>query len=132
MDENAKKIVQANIKRLVKSRGMTQKDIADRSDIPTTTIRSYFSQTLLPTPGNTEKLSRLFNVTKEQIDPRFNSDTFTQFDISAAKEQLNDNQSEFLEKMLEKALSLSESEREDFFKNVRFAIEIFDKNRELI
>lgn len=129
MQEEAKKIVKLNLERLLAKTRMSQTDLAERSGIPISTINGYVKGTSLPTPGNTEKISRVFNVGKEEIDPRFNEDSFKNFDFDEAKNKLNKDENEFFEALIEKALSLGESEREDFFENIRFAVEFFNKQK---
>lgn len=129
MQEDAKKIVKMNLERLMSARGMTQIDLSEKTGIPKTTINGYVKGTSLPTPGNTEKLSKVFNVSKDEIDPRFNSDSFKNYDLQDAKKKLNDEEYEFFEKLIEKTLSLDKRERENFLENVRFAVEFFDKKR---
>lgn len=127
MNENAKKVISLNLVRLMKKSGMTQVVLSDRTGIPATTINGYVKGTSLPTPGNTEKLSRVFDVLKSDIDPRFKSDAFKESDLEEAKKKLSTEESDFFEMIIEKTLSLGENEREDFLENMRFAIELIEK-----
>jgi len=129
MQEEAKKIVKLNLDRLMSRYGMSQTDLAERTGIPKTTINGYVKGKSLPTPGNTEKMARLFNVGKEEIDPRFNEDSFKNYDFDEAKNKLSADENEFFEQLIEKALSLGDSERENFYENVRFAVEFFNKQK---
>lgn len=129
IQEEAQKIIQVNLNELIMKWGMSQVELARLTGIPTTTINGYVKGTSLPTPGNVEKLSRLFNVPKEEIDPRFKSDAFKDFNINLHKEKLSQQEGKFFEQLIEKTLSLTESEREDFLKNVRIAVKFFDENR---
>lgn len=128
MQEELKRMVKANLERLMAKKNMTQIDVSEKANIPKQTINGYVKGTSLPTPGNTEKLAKLFNVSKADIDPRFKSETFKDSDLDEAKKQLNGDESEFFELLIEKTLSLGENDRENFLKNIRFAIEFFDKN----
>lgn len=125
MQEEAKKVVKKNLERLMGS--MSQVELSERSGIPKQTINGYVKGTSLPTPGNTEKLSRVFDVLKSDIDPRFKSDAFKESDLEEAKKKLSTEESVFFEMIIEKTLSLGESDREDFLANMRFAIELIEK-----
>lgn len=128
MQDELRKVVKANIERLMAKTKMTQIDLSERLNIPKQTINGYVKGASLPTPGNTEKLAKLFNVSKADIDPRFNSETFKDSDLDEAKKKLNEDESKFFEMLIEKTLSLGENDRENFLKNIRFAIEFIDKN----
>lgn len=129
LHEEAKKVVAKNLERLLARKNMTQVSLSEKTGIPKQTINGYLRGFSLPTPGNTEILSRVFDVSKEEIDPRFNSDTFKKYDLTEAKKELNKKEFDFFDGLINKALSLNEEEREDFFENVRFAIEFFDKKK---
>ncbi len=129
MQEEAKKVVKINLERLMAKTKMTQIDLSDKTGIPKQTINGYVKGTSLPTPGNTEKLSQFFNVSKSDIDPRFKSETFKDSDLEEVKKKLNEKESEFFEMLIEKTLSLGENDRENFLKNIRFAIEFIDKDK---
>lgn len=127
MQEEAKKIVKMNLEKFMSIRGMSQVELSEKTGIPKQTINGYVKGTSLPTPGNTEKLSNAFNVSKDQIDPRFDSDSFKSYDLEEAKRKLGAEEYEFFEKLIEKTLSLDKRDRENFLENVRFAVEFFDK-----
>lgn len=129
MQEEAKKIIKMNLERLMSTRGMTQIELSEKTGIPKTTINGYVKGTSLPTPGNTEKLSNAFNVSKDEIDPRFDSDSFKSYDLEEAKRKLDTEEYEFFEKLIEKTISLDKRDRENFLENVRFAVEFFDKKK---
>lgn len=57
-----------NIKDLAK--GMTQREISDKTKIPASTLSGYFNETSTISPENLSKLSKLFNVDPKVIDPR--------------------------------------------------------------
>lgn len=130
IQEEAKNAVKENLKRLMKSKGsMSQVELSELTGIPKQTINGYVKGTSLPTPGNTEKLSRFFNVSKGDIDPRFNTNSLRGYDVEASMSKLNEKESAFFEQMFEKILSLDENERDNFLENVGFAVELLDKKR---
>lgn len=127
MQIEAKKIVKNNMESLMKRRGLYATEISDKTGIPKQTLNGYIKGTSLPTPGNTEKLAKVFNVSKSDVDPRFNTEAFKNYNIEEAKNKLDDNQSEFFEALMEKALSLDDQQRENFLKNIRLAVKFFDE-----
>lgn len=127
MQEQAKVIVKNNLERLMTAKRMSQIELSKKTGIPKTTINGYVKGTSLPTPGNTEKLALIFKVSKDEIDPRFNSEAFEAYNMEEAKKKLGESEFEFFEQLIEKALSLNEHERESFLENIRFAVEYFDK-----
>ena len=127
VNEDALPIIQANLKRLAKLRGLTQVEISDLTKIPATTVNGYFNGRSMPIVGNTEKLAKVFNVPKESVDPRFSPDVFKEYNIEEANKKLSHKENEFFNQLIEKTLSLDEADREKLFENVRFAVKFFDK-----
>ncbi|WP_187327405.1 LexA family protein [Liquorilactobacillus capillatus] len=52
------------------SRGMTQKELSEKTGIPVSTLSGYFAKRSTPNIGTIEKLSEALNVNKSDIDPR--------------------------------------------------------------
>lgn len=52
------------------SRGMTQKELSEKTGIPVSTLSGYFARRSTPNIGAIEKLSEALNVNKSDIDPR--------------------------------------------------------------
>lgn len=71
-EQNARKEISSNFKKIM--HGMTQADLAEKSDIPLTTLSGYLREKSTPNSGNLEKLAIALNVKKSDIDPRY---TFT-------------------------------------------------------
>lgn len=74
MQEALKIEISSTLNRLIELRGISQTDLSEKTGIPKTTINGYIKGTSLPTPGNVEKLAKMFNVSKADIDPRFRTD----------------------------------------------------------
>lgn len=129
IQEHAKKIIKSNLERLMQSRGMSQVELSEKTGIPKTTINGYVKGTSLPTPGNTEKLASVFNISKDELDPRFSLETFEDYNLEI-KNKLNEEEYEFFQSLIQKAMSLNEADRQNFLKNVRFAVEFFDNLRD--
>jgi repressor LexA len=71
LQESMKSYVKEALATYMAARKINQAELAEKTGIPKTTINGYVKGTSLPTPGNTEKLSRALNVPKGLIDPRF-------------------------------------------------------------
>ncbi len=68
---NLRKDIARNLRRLLKERGMTQKQLSERTGIPTSTISDYLNEKSLAVPGNIQKMALALNVSKAEIDPSF-------------------------------------------------------------
>ena len=51
--------------------GMTQKEIAEKTGIPASTLSGYFNQTSTIIEKNLIIIAKLFNVDEGDIDPRY-------------------------------------------------------------
>ena len=67
----AKKTISANLNTLLLKSGKKKIDIQRETKIPRSTISDYFSGKTLPSEENVEKLSKVFNVSVSDIDPRY-------------------------------------------------------------
>ncbi len=61
--------ISMNLKNLTK--GMTQREISEKTNIPASTLSGYFNETSTITPENLKILAEFFNVERREIDPRF-------------------------------------------------------------
>lgn len=68
-----KKEVADNIKKLLKQKDITQRQLSELSGVAKSTISDYINEKTLPSPGNLQKIADAFNVPKSAIDPRFSS-----------------------------------------------------------
>lgn len=66
-----KRDIAENIKRLMKEKGWTQIKTSEVSGISKSTLSDYINAKTLINPGNVEKLSEAFGVSKCDIDPSF-------------------------------------------------------------
>lgn len=66
-----REIITMNLNSLANSNNKTQTEIAEKLNIPKSTINGYFNGTSTPNSGNIQKLADYFNVKKSDIDPRF-------------------------------------------------------------
>ena len=67
----AKKTISANLNTLLLKSGKKKIDIQRETKIPRSTISDYFSRKTLPSEENVEKLSKVFDVSVSDIDPRY-------------------------------------------------------------
>ncbi|QYR20836.1 helix-turn-helix domain-containing protein [Paenibacillus sp. sptzw28] len=66
-----RKSIGRNLRRLLKENRMTQKQLSEATDIPTSTISDYLNAKSLAVPGNIQKMAIALKVSKEKIDPSF-------------------------------------------------------------
>lgn len=68
-EQKAREAISKNLKR--HSHGMTQRQLSEKTGIPTSTISGYFACRSTPNAGNLQKLADALNVKKSDIDPRY-------------------------------------------------------------
>lgn len=66
--------ISINLKRVLKMRGVTQTQLADNTEIATSTISDYYNAKTLMSQGNLRKISKSLNVSTVEIWPPSNSD----------------------------------------------------------
>ena len=71
-DKQVRNSIATNLKKLLESSGLTQVELAERVNIPASTLSGYFAERSTPTAGNIQKLADYFRVNKSDIDPRYN------------------------------------------------------------
>lgn len=78
LEINAMEEAALNIKRLMRLRGLNQTELAEKTDIPTSTISDYANGRTLISMGNLEKIAQAFKVYKSEIIPSLGQtvDTF--------------------------------------------------------
>ena len=70
-EKKKKKTISANLNTLLLKSGKKKIDIQRETKIPRSTISDYFSGKTLPSEENVEKLSKVFDVSVSDIDPRY-------------------------------------------------------------
>ncbi|KRM81371.1 hypothetical protein FC35_GL000151 [Limosilactobacillus coleohominis DSM 14060] len=63
---------------------MTQKELSEKTGIPTSTISGYFAKRSTPNAGALQKLADALNVNKSDIDPRYKLDDSTNYEPKTA------------------------------------------------
>ena len=86
MDRNQelKLQISSNIKKVMKSKGMTQINLADKTGISKSTISDYLNNKTLINPDNVQKVADALNVKKSDIDPTFKKQQPNPFETIAA------------------------------------------------
>lgn len=62
-----------NLRAILKRKGLTQKDLADGTELSTSVISDYLNEKTLATPGSIQKIADFLKVSKSEIDPTFQS-----------------------------------------------------------
>lgn len=81
-EQRARETISENLKHY--SRGMTQKELSEKTGIPTSTISGYFAKRSTPNAGALQKLADALNVNKSDIDPRYKLDDSTNYEPKTA------------------------------------------------
>ncbi|WP_281512189.1 helix-turn-helix domain-containing protein [Mammaliicoccus vitulinus] len=86
MDRNQelKAQISTNIKNIMKSRGITQMSLAEKTGISKSTISDYLNNKTLINPDNVQKVANALNVKKSEIDPTFKKESKNSFETIAA------------------------------------------------
>lgn len=71
-DKEILKQVSINLSNLIRQKGWTKKRLAEESGIKPSTLSGYFGEKYNISPGNLQKLADTLDVTKGDIDPRYN------------------------------------------------------------
>ena len=74
LDKEIRQKISDNLKSLIKSKGMTQTDLSDKSGIKYSTLSGYFNKASTPNAGAVQKIADTLGVMKSDIDPRYESD----------------------------------------------------------
>ncbi|MDX1769908.1 MAG: helix-turn-helix domain-containing protein [Planococcaceae bacterium] len=127
------KYVGDKIRSYRKRKNFTQTDLAKAIGVKNNTVSAYergvieipHSKLLEVAKALEIKYTALLPIEK---DSSFAKESIQDYVVEAEK-KLTTDQFNFFEQLLDKALSLNEVERDDFFKNVRFAIKFFDEDK---
>ena len=126
---NIDEIVGENIRKYRKKRGLTQGQLGDIIGVKNNTISQYEKGRNSPEQNMIYAIANALGVNVGDLFP----DTTTSPEESyikglALSDDLKKEDRDYLFSLIEKAHSLDEQAREDFFKNIRFAVEFFDRN----
>ncbi|WP_414055231.1 helix-turn-helix domain-containing protein [Macrococcus equi] len=127
-DMPLKKIISSNIEKYRKQFGWSQKDLSEHSNIPKSTLSDYINCKTLINAGNVEKLSKVFKVSKSDIDPSFGDNNENKYDMVKELEDkgiiINFSDYDGFEK-------LSHEEKKEFQKKIEEAVqfELFKRNK---
>lgn len=104
-----------------------QIDLANRIGVKGNTISSYENGKIEIPHSKLKALAEVFDIkTTDLLPVEGTTDTISEY-VHQAKGELTSDQLEFLQQVIEKTLSLKGSERDNFLKNVGFAVEFFNK-----
>lgn len=107
-EKKLRKEISNNLKRL--SQGMTQNQISNKTGIPSSTISGYFAQRSTINAGNAQKLATLFNVSIDEIDPRFKEEIFSN---DGLLDQINTTSSKLTPPRQQKVLTYANKQLEE-------------------
>ena len=126
---NINEIVGSNIKKYRKMRGLTQKDLGDRIGVKHNTVSQYEKGVNEPEHNMLYAIAKELNIRVSDLFPETTSSPEESYVKGLFLAQnLTKEQKEYLEELINKAHSLDEQARENFFKNIRLAVEFFDRD----
>ncbi len=108
-----------------------QSDLAEKIGVKGNTISAYERGAVEIPQSKLKALAEALEVKTSDLLPidEESQDELSGY-IQEAKSRLDEDQFNLFQQLLKKSLTLSDSERENFFKNVRFAIKFFDEDKQ--
>lgn len=106
-----------------------QSELANRINMKGNTISAYERGAVAIPYGKLVEIAKALEVKTTDLLPiegTEDNDTISEY-IQQAKSELNEDQMDFLEEVIKKALSLDESGRANFLDNIKLAVEFFNK-----
>lgn len=130
-EEKLKKYVGNRIREERLKKKWEQKDLAEKIGVKYNTISSYESGTNAPKQHLLFKLAKVFGINVNDLFPAYEKEN-----VDNELEKVVESIKKFglkdmylVMRLIEKALSLSEREREMFFDNIEFLMDRYDKFR---
>jgi repressor LexA len=84
-ENKLKESIAKNLKALLKEKRISQRELSELTDIPTSTINDYVNAKSLAIAGNVQKIAFALKVSKDRIDPSFADDLPTPLDKAPSK-----------------------------------------------
>src|SRR5690625_3350377 len=109
---------------------MTQKELGRRIGVKHNTVSSYESGTNAPEQNAIFKIARALEVAVDECFPPKEGPKDELERELKMKKNLNKKHMEFLNKQIEKTLSLDEEEREKFLESIRFTVEYYESMKD--
>ncbi|WP_017797613.1 helix-turn-helix domain-containing protein [Oceanobacillus kimchii] len=126
MNEKAlKEFVGERIKNRRKLKKMTQKELGDKIGVRNNTVSQYEKGISSPDHNKLFDIAQALDCNVDEFFPEKQHNELER--ALKLAERLEVKDVEFLNTLIEKTLSLSESEREKFFESIKFTVEYYDK-----
>ncbi len=130
-NQHQNKFIGDKIRKFRKLKRLSQEELALKIGVKHNTISAYERGVIEITHSKLLEVAKVLDVKYTQLLPLEETDALeikrSLADYLVAEKNLSQEQSNFLEALIEKTQSLDESERESFLKNIRFAVEFFQK-----
>lgn len=130
LDEMELKIYVGNkIREERKKKRMSQKELGDKIGVRHNTISSYENATNAPEQESLFKIARALDIRVDDLFPPLDHDVEESI-IDRAFQKAKDfdlKDLEVLRELIEKALSLDEKERENFFDGIKFVVDYHNR-----
>lgn len=126
MTINKNEFIGKRIKEYRLKRKWTQQDLADRIGMKKNTVSAYEIGRVEIPHSKLQLVANAFEITTTDLLPEEKVDSITK-ELQEAKSKLSSDQLAFLELLIAKTNSLSLEERDNFLKNIKFAVKFFDE-----
>lgn len=126
---NKNEFIGRKIKEYRNKKKWFQQDLADRVGMKKAAISTYEKGRVEAPMSKLQAIANALEVNLSDLLPVNENekvDSITE-EIQEAKSKLSSDQLAFLELLIAKTNSLSHEERDNFLKNIKFAVEFFDK-----
>src|SRR5690625_4235227 len=126
--ENLSKFVGEKIRKYRKLNGWTQKELGERIGVKANTVSAYERGVISPEQDMLFALSNEFDITISDLFPQQKKNTDDELEKALRMtKNLNIKDVEFLNKLIEKTLSLKGKERERFLESIKFTVDYYEK-----
>lgn len=128
-EDDLKKYIGSRIKQLRNKRGMTQQELGDKLGVRNNTISAYERGSASPDSDALFLLSEIFEVKIDDFFPPIRyKEPYLHISKNKIPTDLAVDDMHFLQKLLEKTLSLEGEERERFLDSIRFTVAYYGKD----
>lgn len=115
------------IRELRKKSKLTQKELGDKIGVKHNTISSYEKGTVSPEQDMLFALSKTLDASVDDFFPSTNKENYLDRLQEFTKSGLNIDDIQFLNKLIEKTLTLEGEDRDKFLESIKFTVEYHNK-----
>jgi transcriptional regulator with XRE-family HTH domain len=109
---------------------LTQGELAKKIGVKGNTISAYEKGIVELPHSRLLAIAEVFDISYLELLPitgKNETDSINDY-VQEAKSKLDEDQLQFLEELIAKTISLDETDRKQFLKNIKFTVKFFDEN----